>query len=188
MSTTTFSHIQLMNPYLEAQYLKLEASRNRLLDELEGLDEDLLNRPAAEGKWSVNQIVSHLIQVEQLTNSYIQRKVQQQETLGASNLAHTFRSLLLKVALNTGMKFKAPKVVADVPEYAVLSSLRNQWDSARYQLEDTLTELPEELMDECLFRHPYAGPLTIAQTLSFLQDHFSHYARQITRLRQQWMV
>lgn len=186
MSTTTYSHIQLMNPSLESQYLKLEESRNRLIGELEGLDEELLNRPAATGKWSINQIVAHLIQVEQLTNSYIQRKVQEKE-LESASLAHSIKSILLRVALHSGMKFKAPAAVAKVPAYASLNSLRIQWDAARYQLEDTLTELPSDQLGKCLFRHPYAGMLTINQTLDFLQDHFTHHARQIARLRQQWL-
>ncbi len=174
-----------MNHRLEAQYLKLEESRNRLLDELEGLDEELLNMTPAEGKWSINQIIAHLVQVEQVTNSYIQRKVQKQETLGYASIRHAFRSLLLKLALNSGMKFKAPEMVASVPEQSTLPDLRTQWDNCRFRLEDTLTELPQELMDKCLFRHPYAGPLSITQTMSFLQDHFHHHARQITQLRQQ---
>lgn len=187
MSTTTFSHIQFMNPYLESRYLKLEESRNSLLAELEGIDEELLNTPAAEGKWSVNQIVAHLIQSEQLINSYIQRKVKEEETLQTGTIVQEFRSLLLRMALNSGMKFKAPAAVAQVPQQVSLPSLRNQWDAARYQLEDTLTELPHELLDKCVFRHPYAGMLTIGQTLVFLQDHFNHHARQIIRLRRQWM-
>ena len=186
MSTTTYSHLQLMNPSLESRYLKLEESRNRLIAELEGLDEELLNRPTATGKWSINQIVAHLIQVEQLTNSYIQRKVQE-EKLESVSLAHVLRSLMLRIALHSGMKFKAPAAVAKVPAYAHLNSLRIQWDAARYQLEDTLTELPQQQLDKCVFRHPYAGMLTISQTLDFLQDHFTHHARQIARLRQQWL-
>ncbi|MHC2990775.1 hypothetical protein OB13_03960 [Pontibacter sp. HJ8] len=174
-----------MNPQLEAQYLKLEETRNQLLDDLEGLDDEFLNTPPAAGKWAVNQIIAHLIQVEQLTNSYIQRKVQKQETLGDASIAHTFRSLLLKLALHSGMKFKAPDAVAAVPDRSSLSALRSQWDNSRYHLEDTLTELPRELLDKCLFRHPYAGPLSITQTMSFLQDHFHHHARQISQIRHQ---
>jgi uncharacterized damage-inducible protein DinB len=186
MNTTTFSHIQLMHPYLESRYLKLEETRNRMLDELQGLDEELLNQPGAAGKWSINQIVAHMIQVEQLTNAYIQRKVQS-EGLQTSCLTNSVRAFMLRLALHSGLKFKAPAVVATVPEQAHLPALRKQWDNARYQFEDTLTEMPRQLMEKCVFRHPYAGMLTITQTLDFLQDHFSHHARQITRLRQQLM-
>lgn len=188
MNTATFSHIQLMNPQLEAQYLKLEETRNQLLDKLEGLDEDLLNTSPAAGKWSVNQIIAHLIQVEQITNTYIQRKVQKQGTLEDASIRHTFRSLLLKLALHSGMKFKAPDVVATVPDRSSLSVLRSQWDNSRYHLEDTLTELPQDLMDKCLFRHPSAGPLSITQTMTFLQDHFHHHARQIAHLRHHLII
>lgn len=183
MNTAAYSHLELMNPKLEIKYLNLEKSRNRLLDELEGLDDELLNICPAEGKWSINQIVYHLMEVEKLTTGYINNKLQNQESLVSSSISNGLKSLLLKLALRSGRKFTAPAVVATVPDSAMLVKLRQQWDHTRFKLEDVLNEVPAHLLGKCLFKHPYAGPLTISQTLDFLQDHFTHHESQIRQLK-----
>ena len=185
MNSAVYSHINLMNPKLEVKYLFLEKSRNRLLDELEGFEDGQLNVLPSTDKWSINQIVAHMILVEQLTTGYIQNKIKKEEILETSPLSNFTKNIALKIALKTGLKFKAPEKVAIVPEKASLHLLRNQWDFARYNLEDLLTEIPTHMMDKYLFRHPYGGPLTINQTLSFLQDHFDHHLQQIHQLKQQ---
>lgn len=176
-----------MNPKLESKYLFLEKSRNKLIKDLLELDDTLLNTSPGEGKWSIGQIVAHLLQVEQITLSYIQRKLQKEEELQQAGIKNTVKAVLLKVALNSGMKFKAPKVVAEVPDQVDLETVRAQWDDTRYKLEDLLTELPPAMLDKCLFRHPYAGMLSISQTLTFLHDHFNHHLQQINNLKQQFM-
>lgn len=187
MNTAAYSHIELMNPKLEIKYLSLETSRNRLLDELEGLDDELLNTPPAAEKWSINQIVYHLVEVEKVTTGYISNKLQKEDSLASSGFSNNLKSLLLKLALRSGRKFKAPAVVAEVPESIRLHKLRQQWDTTRYKLEDVLNEVPAHLMDKCLFKHPYVGPLSITQTLSFLQDHFNHHERQIQQIKKNLM-
>lgn len=185
MSSAVYSHINLMNPKLEVKYLFLEKSRNILLDELEGFEDGQLNVLPATDKWSINQVVAHMILVEQVTTAYIQNKIKKEETLVSSTFMNLSKNIILKLALRSGMKFKAPQVVASVPEKASLSSLRLQWDTVRYELEDVLTELPSDLTNKYLFRHPYSGPLTVSQTLSFLQDHFDHHLQQIRQLKKQ---
>lgn len=185
MSTSSYSKFQLMNPKLELKYLKLEKSRNDLFDELEGLEESMLNCPPAEDKWSINQIIAHLLLVEQLSTDHVARKLEQKEALASSTFTFTStcKRLLMKVVLQSGIKLKAPEKVASVPATASLTELRQQWDEARFKLEDVLTELPYDLLDKCLYKHPYAGPLTISQMLTFFQDHFHHHLAQIQQQR-----
>lgn len=185
MSTEALISNQLMNLKLEAKYLRLEQSRNRLLDELEVLDENLLNTPAAEGKWSILQHIAHLLLIDKVTMSYVQHKLAQQDELLTASFSNALKSLLLKLALQSGKKYKAPPMVSNVPEHASLPALRQEWDDIRFKLEDVLTDIPNELLNKCLFKHPNAGPLTISQTLTFLQDHFDHHLRSIQQLKQQ---
>jgi hypothetical protein len=184
MNTASFNHIQFMNPRLEAKYLRLEKTRNRLLDELEGLDEGLLNTSPAAGKWSLNQVVAHLVLVDKVTTEYVEQKSKQPETLRQASLSNIYKYILLKLALKSGMKFQAPAMVATVPDTTSLLSLRRQWDVVRFKLEDVLTELPHPMLDKYIFKHPSAGYLTISQTLSFLQDHFDHHLEQVKQLKQ----
>lgn len=175
MSLNAFSHNLLMNPKLEAKYLRLEELRNPLLDELDGLDHQQLNAAPAPGKWSINQHVAHLILVEQRVLENVRYKLQRPEELQDVPFAQEAKALLMKVALHSGQKFKAPDIVANVPEVSELSALRKQWDTMRFELEDELTGFPPALLAKGVFKHPVVGYLTICQTLNFLQDHFIHH-------------
>lgn len=172
-----YTYPLLMIPKLENKYLRLEQTRNRLLDELEVLTDEQLNTTSPEGKWSLNQHVAHLILVDELTLRSIQHKLKQPDTLTSAGLTQAFKGLLLKLALLSGQKYKAPAPVADVPDHAYLQDLRHKWNNARFALEDTLTELNHNQIDKCLFEHPRVGPLSVSQTLVFLQDHFDHHQR-----------
>lgn len=177
MPTNTYSLNMLMDPKLEDRYLRLEDSRNRLLDELAGLDDDQLNIAPAAGKWSINQHIAHLVLVEDAALANIRYKLQQQDKLQDNGFAQTVRAFLMKLALQSGRKYKAPAIVADVPATCHLPELRQQWDQVRFELEDELTSFPQQLLEKGVFKHPMAGYLTISQTLAFIQDHFIHHKR-----------
>lgn len=185
MSSAVFSPVLFMNPKLEAKYLYLEKSRNKLLNDLEGIDDTVINTSPADGKWSIGQIIAHLMLVEQLTIGSIQKKLHKEEELQYTSIKHSISSVLLKIVLSSGIKIKAPQVAASVPDEVDLNKVRMQWDDTRYKLEDLLTELPHGILDKCIFSHPYAGMLSISQTLTFMQDHFNHHLQQINHLKQQ---
>ncbi|GHA61303.1 DinB family protein [Pontibacter akesuensis] len=172
-----------MNPKLEDKYLRLEQTRNRLLDELESLDETQLNAAPAEEKWSINQHVAHLTLVDKATLGNILYKLQHQDQLQDSSLKQAVKALLLRVALKSGKKYRAPVQVANVPATSQLPELRQEWDTVRFQLEDELTAMPRHVMGKGLFKHPRVGYLTIGQTLTFLQDHFDHHYLIIQSLK-----
>lgn len=172
-----------MNPKLEAKYLHLEQTRNRLLDELESLDEAQRNTCPAEGKWSINQHVAHLVIAEEVTLGGIRYKLQRQDELRESTFSQSLKALLLRLALKSGRKYKAPPQVATVPDTAELAMLRQQWDKVRFELEDELSDLPEHLLGKSIFKHPRVGYLTIGQALTFLQDHFDHHVAILQRLK-----
>ena len=39
-----------------------------------------------------------------------------------------------------------------------------------------------ENKDDLVYRHPYGGPLDIAETLHFIDVHFDNHMRQIDRI------
>ncbi|MFD1188455.1 DinB family protein [Pontibacter rugosus] len=172
-----------MDAKLESKYLRLEQTRNLLLDELESLDDAQLNSMPAAGKWSLNQHVAHLVIVDDAALGGIRYKLQQQDKLRDSTFAQAVKAFLLKVALKSGKKYKAPAAVATVPDTAHLPALRQNWDKVRFQLEDELTSMPHHLLDKGIFKHPRVGYLNINQTLSFLQDHFDHHVQIMQRIK-----
>lgn len=185
MKSVVYSHVQLMHPKLENKYLKLEQSRNRLLDELKVLDHAQLNTAPAPGKWSINQHLAHLVLVEEQVLQVLRHQLQEPEQLQDAPFTSGIKALLVKAALASGKKYKAPAQVATVPEVSLLHELRQRWDTCRFALEDMLTDFPPRLLDKAVFKHPVAGPFTLIQTLAFVQDHLAHHEQQLQTLKRQ---
>ena len=72
----------------------LEEQRRQLFERLENIDPDLLNRRPGEGRWSMIQVACHLVRAEELTLSYIQRKVDHPEGLPDVTVSGWFRRLM----------------------------------------------------------------------------------------------
>ncbi len=50
------------------------------------------------------------------------------------------------------------------------------------KLQGLLAEIKPENKDDLVYRHPYGGPLNIAETLHFIDVHFDNHMRQIDKI------
>jgi hypothetical protein len=64
-----------------------------------------------------------------------------------------------------------------------LSELRHQWEENLSWLRDYLDTLRPEDLQRAVFRHPIAGPMTVAQTIHMARLHFDVHFRQISKLK-----
>ena len=63
-----------MNNKLKVLYEQLEDDRTRLMAELSKASGDTLSLKPSKDKWSVNEILTHLVTSEQLTIRYLKKK------------------------------------------------------------------------------------------------------------------
>ncbi len=63
-----------------------------------------------------------------------------------------------------------------------LTDLLRQWDDIRKTLPGLLAGIKKENKDDMVYRHPYAGPLDISETLHSFEVHFDNHMRQIDRI------
>ena len=171
-----------MNEQLRQKFERLEASRRDVLARLEGHDRARLNRPRADGGWSVLQVLHHVITAEAGTLGYISKKMRGGTSLPRAGLVSRLRLLALQVASASPFRFRAPGVTADVPAEIDPDELLRRWDEVRVGWKDRLDGFPDELLDRMVFRHTMAGLMGLPDTLSFLQSHLTHHARQVERL------
>ena len=166
---------------IQKKYLILEANRNELFNLLEKLDEKQLNYRPAEDKWSITQIVFHLVKAEQLSVISINKEMKKttQQKAGISALV---RASLLKYSLKSSLKFKAPPILGKMPESYDINELKTKWVTIRNKLNIALGEVNIDAGNKYMFTHPYAGRLNIHQTMDFLVEHFNHHYRQIKKL------
>ncbi|HEY8234901.1 MAG TPA: DinB family protein [Vicinamibacteria bacterium] len=170
-----------MHGELSLRLVRLERSRVRALALIEGKDGVQLNRPPAPGKWSALQVLHHVVTAEALTLAYIRKKQQAGAALPAASVASRLRLLLVEVALASPLRVRAPAVTADVPQQLDADGLRARWDDVRRELAALVEAFPNEFIDRLVFRHPYAGRMTLAHALGTLEAHLEHHVRQVER-------
>jgi hypothetical protein len=167
---------------LQNKYLILEQNRERLYDQIEKLDVKQLNYRPLEGKWSIIQIIFHIIKAEQITVISINKEIRNTANKTKFGLYSLIRSFLLRYALRSPLKFKAPPLLRNIPSDYDIHELKTKWITVRSKLHNALGEITDESAKKYMFEHPYAGRLSIYQTMDFLVEHFNHHYRLIKRL------
>jgi hypothetical protein len=166
---------------LARRLARLEASRRRALAAVDGVPHAALNRSPGPGKWSALQVLHHVVTAEALTLGYIRKKMQAGPALEKAGPASRLRLLALQVTLALPIRFKAPTTTGDVPGESKLEALRARWDDVRSGLGALVESFPDELRDRLVFRHPYAGRMSLAHALGTLQAHLDHHIPQVER-------
>ena len=173
-----------MNSIIKFHFDRLEKERKSLLTTLTTIPEKTLSSSPAEGKWSVNQILIHLVTSEQLTLAYLKKK-----SLGIDHLKNSgpwewIRINILKWSQRLpALKYKAPKyVVANTPEAVPLAELERRWNSVRMELSQFLDKVQDRDVRKLIYKHPVAGRFDVVQCLMFMREHYHHHLPQIKRL------
>ncbi len=170
-----------MENRIKNKFERLEDSRKALIRTIDSVDESVLNKSPRPGKWSVNQIIYHLQKSEHASYNYVTKKLQSDD-LTRNGYKSKMASFILKIAFILPLKYKAPKVVSDVPENLDFSELDNTWKKNRVVLWELISTLTEDTAHRNIYRHPYVGRLNLLQMLTFFQDHFDRHRRQVLRI------
>ncbi|MBL0047441.1 MAG: DinB family protein [Bacteroidetes bacterium] len=170
-----------MNSSLQKQFDALEKQRLQLLREVSDCPIELLNKNPQADKWSINQIIQHLILAEELSQKSIKAKLLTGKFESAGMMTHV-RTLLLKVFLRSSVKFKAPVAVSKIPENLALEELYQKWEQSRRQLNELLESIPQSMLNKYIFKHPVAGKMNLHGGLAFMQEHVRRHAQQIKRI------
>jgi len=154
-----------------------------LLNELQPISDELLNRKPADGGWSAIQTLHHLILVEQGALAYVHKKLSFNPKLEKAGFNAWGRSVLLSLSLYSPIKFKAPKSAGNerLPAWSTFAETELLWQNSRQEWQSFLAKMPEELADKAAFKHPRAGRLSWLQTFAFLRIHLERHRTQARR-------
>jgi DinB superfamily len=172
-----------LNSSLETAFEKLERQRSQIINRVKDLPEQQFTT-APPGKWSIAQILMHLLASERLSVAYMTKKSLGIDTLKDSGLKQSVLSVLLNVSQRIpALKFKAPKVVVEnTPAALPLEELISQWDKSRANLKQLLESIPERHSRKLIYKHPIAGMLNVQQAVKFMYEHVHHHSPQIKSL------
>jgi uncharacterized damage-inducible protein DinB len=174
-----------LNSALHQLFENLEAQRTSLLNEIKQLSPERLNKHVP-GKWSINQILAHLMTAEQLSINYVKKKMQGIQTLENTGLWAELKLLTLKVSQRLPIKFKAPRlVVENTPTFESVEQIELAWTKTRNELKELLSRIADDQIKRKIYKHPVAGKLNIHQALRFFGEHIIHHQPQIKKLLKQ---
>lgn len=166
------------------QFKKLEHKKEVLLKEIISLPEEIYFHQPLNGGWSVAQAVNHIFLSEKLSLAYLQKKISYPENIPLINLKSRGAIFFLKMVLRSPYKAKAPVTLNMQGPQNILSQeeLVKEWGLLRMDI-ITFIEIHEPAFGKHLvYRHPYAGRLTMLQMLIFLNEHFASHMRQIKKI------
>ncbi len=165
---------------LQTRFDALEQRRHRLVGELARLGEAQLRFQPAPGAWSLQEVVHHLLLVDQAVLRAADRAA---EVRMRRSLRECIGYVAVWLVLKLGVRVRVP-VRGVAPQVGIsLSELQEQWDETRIALKACLNRFTERTVQHTVARHPIGGPLNAVQTLLFLTQHFDHHMRQINRIQ-----
>ena len=173
-----------MNVSLQILFDKIEAQRQQMMSSVRHLDAERLNKNIIPGKWSVAEILSHLIAAERLSLTYLNKKILAIESASDSGLWEEVKINLLKISQRLpGLKFKVPKTLQEnMTVHKSLEALETEWAQVRSELRIFLDKVPDNRVDRLIYRHVRAGYLNTKHALIFFREHAIHHTPQIKRL------
>lgn len=169
-----------MNNNALSIFFKMEENRKNLFQFLSEYDSEKFNE-CADGAWSVNQNIQHLLISEKNTVIYMNKKILAAGDLENTGFKNKWNWYLLKSAFYIPFKYKAPSIVDPKKETFIYSELMKDWERTRHQLQEYINDFPPKYKNKNIFKHPFAGRANLNMTMDFLNFHSARHFNQIKR-------
>jgi uncharacterized damage-inducible protein DinB len=171
-----------LNQSLQKKFELLELQRKALFESLKKVSMEKLTQ-CPEGRWSIVQIVAHLIAAEKLSVAYLSKKIMAINEVGDTGLWEEIKMIGLILSQRLPLKYKAPRVVVEnTAKETSIAQLEQEWASVRAELKALLENISDSQVNRKIYKHIFAGKLNVQQALVFLSEHFIHHQPQIRRL------
>ncbi len=131
---------------------------------VKGLNDEQLNTPYGEGKWTVRQVIHHL--ADSHMNAFVRMKL----VLTEDN------PTLKPYSQDDWARTKEAAAYPVESSLHILTGLHERWASL-------LDGVPDSAWSRTAF-HPENGPMTLQRLLDIYADHGEKHVRSITELRQ----
>lgn len=162
---------------IQKRFAALESRRKKILNQLQMLPQNHLIVKPDPDKWSIVEVIQHLVLVEQAIV---------EQTFRAPVIPDSERSPRSREALEMVLEILEKDVQVDVPSASMepdgqitLDVLRTQWEESRAQLSRFFMRLDKESVKALVFSHPVAGSLNALDMLDLANVHTDYHIRQI---------
>jgi uncharacterized damage-inducible protein DinB len=169
-----------VNAQLRQIFARLQNDTNSLLKQVMSVSSATYYHKPSQTKWSVAEILTHLLTSEKMSLRYLQKKSLGVAAEKNTGFTENARFVLLMISQYLPLRYRAPKkLLENTPLPLPYGELVRQWDLTREELRVFLEQLDEAHLQKRIFRHPRVGMLNIGQTLRFMRAHVHHHQPQI---------
>ena len=175
-----------MNPKLRHHYHQLQQETLSLLKDVSTLSSASYHYSPGEGKWSISQILTHVLTAEGLSLNYIRKKSLGIKTLKNTGLAEEVKFWILRISQRIPLRYKAPGIVVqNTPAALSYGELVRQWELLREEMQIFLSAIDDQDVQKKVYKHPVVGMLNVMHGVQFLREHIIHHRPQIAGIIRQ---
>jgi uncharacterized damage-inducible protein DinB len=171
-----------MHQKLAVNYQKMIDLTDQILGDLSEVEDEVLYQKIEQKKWSIIQILNHLILAERMSLRYIQKKFPAIDQLYDAGLKATAAMKAMKIAQRSSRKFKAPDQVSQPEGDTSLSDIKTNWKVVQDELKSFLDNYPDKYLKKALFKHPFIGRVSLNQMMEINIEHMRRHQLQIEQL------
>lgn len=171
-----------MSVQLVEKYNDIASIKQKLLAKISTISDEKFNELPSNGGWSLGQTYYHVYFSEYGTIKTIQKNLRENKVMNDTKIGDVFRNIFLVIMLKLPIKFKAPKVVSKVPDTISKKEIEEMFAKNSEEFKSILNDLPNDLENKQIFKHPIAGLFNINQCMNFVREHYMHHERQIDAL------
>ncbi len=168
---------------IQEKFDSLTRKREALFQHLDSLSSEVRSFKAGPDKWSIVEVVEHLVIAEDALLTQLTTEVPSPPLDINSRTPEKYQTVI---------KVMERDIQVDVPHESMephgriaLDDLLKQWNDIRENLQGLLAEISVGNIDDPVYRHPYGGPLDISETLHLIEVHFDNHMRHIDRILEQ---
>ena len=168
-----------LHPRLAEIQRELERTREGLLAVVAHTPADVAaQRPCAD-RWSIAEVVEHLLIVENGVGRLLGRLSKQADTLGPETSTTSIIPSLDRFALRDARRrIESPRTVAPTGHVTIDEALTSLAESRR-RIMELVHHVSGRALGDLAAPHPLFGPLTFYQWLLFLAQHEERHTMQI---------
>jgi len=174
-----------MNPRLEEIVHEIEAARSELIHIVSDLDEAATGSRADPGQWSIGEILHHLVLMENLVTTLLERQIQKAKDrgIGADTSTESLIHSLDRFSIETVVdKITAPQSVAPA-QGLTRDELLSLLSDSRAKLRRAISEVDGIDLSQMHFPHPVFGRIDMYQWILYVGKHERRHIAQIARAK-----
>jgi hypothetical protein len=159
----------------------LEKKYGKLLQHLNSLTDDVVYFKAGADKWSIVEVIEHLVMAEE--NMLVELTgAASATTLDPQDRSAKNYHIVIKV-MTKDIPVDVPDEIMEPHGQFSLEELLGRWDNTRKKTRAYIDAINSEKAGDLVYRHPFAGPLDMAETLRFIDVHFDNHMRHIEKIK-----